>query len=628
MKTPATLLALLCPVICLFCPAIVNAQSPRMQLFEYFDNTSIPPNIGAFAKAHYDSLAAANAGKLITLRYQVAWGSQTGTDPMNLHNPAQVQTRVTYYTVTGDPHGIQDGGDSTLGVFRGQPALFAQHFVDTRDSATSPFTVVVSHSLNAAHDTIHCHAVITKTGTASGALKAHVAVIEETIRFLQAPGISGETYFPNVMKRMLPTDQGTTLPAMNIGDSLVLDLKWKIANVYDTTQLAVVCFVQSNTTKEVYQAGYSAPHPQANDAAVTVINSVPDFSCDSVFPEIILKNAGNAVLASCAIHYQIDGGTAASVPWTGSLAPGASTNVSLPALYLPGYHLLKVFPVNPNGSPDLVRFNDTTLTGFSNASLFSADSIAEEFESASFPLNWGVGNPEDNDTWHHAGFGGFGNSGKSISLNWYDLPAGEADDLYAPTLDLSDADSVHLKFDVAYARYDASSPDTLEVRVSADCGISWQTFYSKTSTGLATAPDTTEAFLPTAAQWKTETVDLSAFAGEPEALVQFHGISGYGNNIYLDNISIRTAKTGTGIGVSAVKNIDIFPNPFTAELNFRTSGNEPLEIILYDVASKKVVQQVFTAAVSINTANLSGGTYFYEVRNRIGTVAKGKVVKQ
>ncbi|MDZ4847633.1 MAG: choice-of-anchor J domain-containing protein [Chitinophagales bacterium] len=604
-----------------------KAQSPRLQLFEYFDNTSIPVNIGAVAKANYTSLANANPDKFVTIQYHVAWGSETGTDPMNLHNPAQVQTRVTYYNVTADPHGIQDGGDSTLGVFRGQPANFAQSFIDVRDSATSPFSIVVSHSLNPAQDSIRCHAVIKVTGTATSGLKAHVVVIEKQIRFVTAPDVSGETYFENVMKRMLPNDQGTTLPAMNIGDSVVLDLKWKLANVYDTTQLAVVCFVQDAATREVHQAGYSAPQLQANDAGTESL-AATDFSCDSITPQVVLFNGGINALLSCTINYQVDNGTPVSVPWIGNLASGASASVTLPALYASGYHLLKVFPTNPNGSPDPVHFNDTTATYFSHASAPASDSIAEGFVSAFSPADWGIGNPQGNGTWEKTiTAGGFGNSANSALLEWYNLPAGNTDDLYAPALDFESADSASLEFSVAYARYDGVNLDTLQVRVSTDCGMSWTTVYSKSSTTLATAPDNTDAFTPTASQWRHEAVDLTTFTGEPNVLVQFHGICGYGNNLYLDDINIGIMLS-TGIEPAVANRVAVFPNPFSNELTFSTTGNAPSEILLYDFASKKMLQQAFTSVVSISTAKLPVGIYLYEVRDKNGVIEKGKVVKQ
>jgi hypothetical protein len=70
------------------------------------------------------------------------------------------------------------------------------------------------------------------------------------------------------------------------------------------------------------------------------------------------------------------------------------------------------------------------------------------------------------------------------------------------------------------------------------------------------------------------------------------------------------------------------PNPFTNELSFETNRNELSEIVLYDLTSRKIVQQKFTNSVSLNTEQLAKGLYLYEVRDRNGLCEKGKVVKE
>ena len=45
-------------------------------------------------------------------------------------------------------------------------------------------------------------------------------------------------------------------------------------------------------------------------------------------------------------------------------------------------------------------------------------------------------------------------------------------------------------------------------------------------------------FTPTAAQWRTETIDLSAYNGFSDFSVAFVNKSGYGNRLFLDNINI------------------------------------------------------------------------------------------
>jgi len=72
----------------------------------------------------------------------------------------------------------------------------------------------------------------------------------------------------------------------------------------------------------------------------------------------------------------------------------------------------------------------------------------------------------------------------------------------------------------------------------------------------------------------------------------------------------------------------IYPNPFTTQLNITLANNESSHIILYDILSRKLLQQSFINSVSLNTSQLSKGIYFYEMRNKNGVLRNGKVVKE
>ncbi len=78
---------------------------------------------------------------------------------------------------------------------------------------------------------------------------------------------------------------------------------------------------------------------------------------------------------------------------------------------------------------------------------------------------------------------------------------------------------------------------------------------------------------------------------------------------------------------SSIFNVQLSPNPVTNKLNVKTNNNELSEIILYDISSRKLLQQKFTNSVSLNTEQLAKGLYLYEVRNKNGLCKKGKVVK-
>jgi len=114
--------------------------------------------------------------------------------------------------------------------------------------------------------------------------------------------------------------------------------------------------------------------------------------------------------------------------------------------------------------------------------------------------------------------------------------AGTNDQLTA-SFDLSNYSNCSLTFDVAYAQYNNTFSDNLKIIIDVCNGLP-DTLYDKSSSVLATAPDITTAFVPTdCSQWRNETIDLSAYDGETITLI-FENNSGWGNWLYLDNITI------------------------------------------------------------------------------------------
>ena len=98
------------------------------------------------------------------------------------------------------------------------------------------------------------------------------------------------------------------------------------------------------------------------------------------------------------------------------------------------------------------------------------------------------------------------------------------------------------------------------------------------------------------------------------------------------SVGISPTPTPSTLGGEGVV---IIPNPFSNELSVKINSNQLSEIILYDVFSKKLLQQTFANAVSINTEKFSKGIYFYEIKpvpissgNIEGVVKKGKVIKE
>jgi len=74
--------------------------------------------------------------------------------------------------------------------------------------------------------------------------------------------------------------------------------------------------------------------------------------------------------------------------------------------------------------------------------------------------------------------------------------------------------------------------------------------------------------------------------------------------------------------------ITVSPNPATNLLTITTTTTQPSEIILYDIASRQLMQEKFSGTATLNIEGLAKGVYLYEVRDEKGVVKQGKVVKE
>lgn len=82
--------------------------------------------------------------------------------------------------------------------------------------------------------------------------------------------------------------------------------------------------------------------------------------------------------------------------------------------------------------------------------------------------------------------------------------------------------------------------------------------------------------------------------------------------------------------VSSTNNeIEAFPNPFanSVTINVKNTGFEKLQVVLYDMTSRKILQQEFIASTTLNTEFLDKGIYIYQIVNKSRVVGSGKLIK-
>ncbi len=288
------------------------------------------------------------------------------------------------------------------------------------------------------------------------------------------------------------------------------------------------------------------PVPVANDLGIKEIITPALSECNTTFtPTIEIRNYGNNLITSAQIQIEKDGVFVETISPTLSLAPLASTTITFTNLSLTsGNHTVTFTILQTNGvsdgNPADNVVNQSTQIAFTQVTPFT-----EAFNST--PPNWIIQNPDQKYTWQNANAANANPSNKAMKMAFYDYEDGEGeiDFLTTPVVDLSTKTVAVLTFDVAYARFNSSN-DGLRVLVLENCNsdLSQATeIYNKKGSTLSTTTGTTNDFTPTsAAQWRTETINLSAFIGQSNIQLVFIGLNDYGNNLYLDNVGIVTTE--------------------------------------------------------------------------------------
>ncbi|MEM9921450.1 MAG: M43 family zinc metalloprotease, partial [Bacteroidota bacterium] len=293
---------------------------------------------------------------------------------------------------------------------------------------------------------------------------------------------------------------------------------------------------------------------QSNDAAITAINNPGSQLCGSntVIPQVVLTNMGSSDLTSAVLNYQVDGGAPVAMNWSGSLVSGGSATVDLQSFTSPnGSFSFQVYTSNPNGVLDEQLTNDTMDVQVSSVT-FGSLPLSEDFEMAAFnPTTSGVAvfNPDnDNYAWERTNAFSASGGSASVMIDNFDANndiAGTLDAIITPTYDFSSVVGGQLTFDYAYARYSDGSQvfsDSLLIIVSTNCGSLFdKVIYRNGAEGLETGTATPQAYSPTASEWRTQTVDLSAYNNVPNLTIALVNKSGWGNRLFLDNIAVTSS---------------------------------------------------------------------------------------
>jgi photosystem II stability/assembly factor-like uncharacterized protein len=287
---------------------------------------------------------------------------------------------------------------------------------------------------------------------------------------------------------------------------------------------------------------------------------------------------------------------------------------------------------NPAVSFTIYGSHLVTLTITNNNGVSSTDSmyvttsppqniLSEDFEGNFPPNGWKINLAAP---WIKTTVaGGYGTSQSSMLFDNYVLNQDGIAFNIETAIDLTNAVSSNcfLSFDVAYAKYAVNYADSLEVLVSSDCGSNWNSVYYKGGDDLATAPDETgAAFEPAANEWRTDSIDLGAYAGETNLAIRFSNINDFGQRLYIDNVNLEYT-SNLSLNENNPSAIEYYPNPVSPTglltLKNGADGSGIISFALYDNNGKLMGSTKLLSGESVPLGGwkLSSGTYIISIQN-------------
>jgi len=335
-------------------------------------------------------------------------------------------------------------------------------------------------------------------------------------------------------------------------------------------------------------AALNEADPVANDLGIRDVTSPSESECSvEITPTIDIRNYGNNAVTSALVRLTFQNMVVETKEIPMNLAPLQQMSVSFSAMTLDvGDNTLVFELLETNGttdSDDVGNMNTLMMNAYVPFQISAP--FSEDFDD--IPPGWRIVNSDEEVTWkiHTAPHYRKTNTALGLDFFNYENGIGEHDIIYTPAFNLSTLSDPVLYFDRSHARF-GFSHDRLNIIVVRNCEsiAEGSVIYSKGGPDLATASQRTSYYMPSTGDWTRETIDLSEFAGEESIQLAFVGINDYGNNLYLDNVTVTEADF-SDIAVSRILNPSRFTCEDNAEMqveinNFSVKPVNDLEIVV------------------------------------------------
>ncbi|MGJ8684186.1 MAG: S8 family serine peptidase [Nonlabens sp.] len=378
----------------------------------------------------------------------------------------------------------------------------------------------------------------------------------------------------------------------------------------------------------------------SDDLSVSsILNTASDFQtiCNSG-PIVIsanIENLGSQAQSNFMVSYQIGNNAVVQETYNGTLNSGGSIiyNFSTPVTVTTnGADTLKVW-VSINGDEQIVN-DEKELDFYAAVSAVVLD-VAEPFDINGFvPEGWNVSNPDGARTWVEQ-TNIIGINGSPTTVVFLDGVAysarGQVDSFTTNYYDLNFNGTAVLTFDLSKAQWSASYNDGLSVDISTDCGATFTEIYFKDGLTLATVGYTASTFVPSsAADWRTETIDLTAYVGN-DILLKFNNQNDYSNSTFIDNIALTSTLSSKENKLAQA--ISLYPNP-ASDMVYLEIDNSNLQEDLNIQIMNSLGQVIHNLEarkndnlIKVDVNDYSTGLYFVSIQSGNLQTTKKLIIK-
>ena len=259
--------------------------------------------------------------------------------------------------------------------------------------------------------------------------------------------------------------------------------------------------------------------------------------------------------------------------------------------------------------------------------------FVDDFEAAEISEDWFIMDLGlDGEGWELTSAASVSGSQSVKIQNWSNLVEFNADQLVSSSMDMSDAEEIHIAYKWAYSykgtSEDDETDDRLKIYASPDCGETWSLRrMHRGYTDLPSAAPHPFPFTPNGPdEWNSYTLVLpyeQFFTENFRMMFEFE--SRLGNNIYLDDVNIQVFTASDLLERERLQGIPltVYPNPSAdqAWLEFQTwMVHEEVSVELLDMTGR-LVETMHSGQLTpglqrmvINRSGHAAGTYFIRVQ--------------